>query len=114
MLPHVHSTMIFTLFQTEQFFFQQTEPFSVMFLPFPCSASLYRAEEKPELSSKSCRRIFGAESWGKEKPDVRSDPAIFQEFREALDIREPKTIIAYLATMRDFVTWLAELLGVCG
>ncbi|GHO77754.1 hypothetical protein KSD_55250 [Ktedonobacter sp. SOSP1-85] len=31
-------------------------------------------------------------------PDTRSDPAIFQEFREALGTRDPKTIAAYLAT----------------
>jgi site-specific recombinase XerD len=39
--------------------------------------------------------------------DVRTDPAVFQEFREALGTRDPKTIATYLATMRDFVTWLA-------
>lgn len=40
-------------------------------------------------------------------PDVRNDPAIFQEFREALGTRDPKTIATYLTTMRDFVAWLA-------
>ncbi len=40
-------------------------------------------------------------------PDTRTDPAIFQEFREALGTRDPKTIAAYLATLRDFVIWLA-------
>ena len=40
---------------------------------------------------------------------VSNDPAIFQEFRNALGTRDPKTVAAYLTTMRDFVTWLAEL-----
>lgn len=39
--------------------------------------------------------------------DVRNDPAAFQEFRDALGTRDPKTIAVYLATMRDFVAWLA-------
>ncbi len=39
--------------------------------------------------------------------DVRNDPAAFQEFRDALGTRSPKTIAIYLATMRDFVAWLA-------
>ncbi len=42
---------------------------------------------------------------------VSNDPAIFQEFRNALGTRDPKTVAAYLTTMRDFVTWLAELPG---
>jgi site-specific recombinase XerD len=42
---------------------------------------------------------------------VSNDPAIFQEFRNALGTRDPKTVAAYLNTMRDFVTWLAELPG---
>ncbi len=42
---------------------------------------------------------------------VSKDPAIFQEFREALGARDPKTIATYLTTMRDFVNWLAELPG---
>lgn len=40
-----------------------------------------------------------------------NDPAIFQEFREALGTRDPKTIATYLTTMRDFVTWLAAQPG---
>lgn len=43
--------------------------------------------------------------------DVHNDPAIFQEFRGALGARDPKTVAAYLATMRDFVTWLAAQPG---
>src|SRR6266566_3887092 len=39
--------------------------------------------------------------------DVRNDPAVFQEFREALGTRDPKTIATYLTTMRDFVAWLS-------
>src|SRR5215469_17564631 len=39
--------------------------------------------------------------------DVHNDPAVFQEFREALGTRDPKTIATYLTTMRDFVAWLA-------
>ena len=42
---------------------------------------------------------------------VRNEPAIFQEFRDALGARDPKTIAAYLATMHDFATWVAELPG---
>ncbi|MFL5624856.1 MAG: site-specific integrase [Ktedonobacteraceae bacterium] len=42
---------------------------------------------------------------------VSNDPAIFQEFRNALGTHDPKTVAAYLTTMRDFVTWLAALLG---
>jgi hypothetical protein len=40
---------------------------------------------------------------------VSNDPAIFQEFREALGTHDPKTIATYLATMRDFVAWLFVL-----
>lgn len=40
-----------------------------------------------------------------------NDPAIFQEFREALGTRDPKTIATYLTTMRDFVAWLAAQPG---
>ncbi len=40
-----------------------------------------------------------------------NDPTIFQEFRDTLGTRDPKTVAAYLATMRDFVTWLADLPG---
>lgn len=43
--------------------------------------------------------------------DVRNDLAVFQEFREALGTRDPKTIAAYLTTMYGFVAWLAELPG---
>ncbi|HEU5383325.1 MAG TPA: tyrosine-type recombinase/integrase [Ktedonobacteraceae bacterium] len=39
--------------------------------------------------------------------DAHNDPAVFQEFREALGTRDPKTIATYLTTMRDFVAWLA-------
>ena len=42
---------------------------------------------------------------------VSDDPLIFQEFREALGTRDPKTVAAYLTTMRDFVTWLAAQSG---
>src|SRR5712692_9101888 len=40
-----------------------------------------------------------------------NDPAIFQEFQQALGARDPKTVAAYLTTMRDFVTWLAKQPG---
>lgn len=43
--------------------------------------------------------------------DVRNDLTVFQEFREALGTRDPKTIATYLTTMRDFVAWLAEQPG---
>jgi hypothetical protein len=39
--------------------------------------------------------------------NIRNDLAVFQEFREALDTRDPKTIAAYLTTMHNFVAWLA-------
>jgi hypothetical protein len=39
--------------------------------------------------------------------DASNDLAVFQEFREALGTRDPKTIATYLTTMRDFVAWLA-------
>jgi site-specific recombinase XerD len=35
-----------------------------------------------------------------------NDPAVFQEFRDALGTRDPKTIATYLTTMRGFVAWL--------
>src|SRR5258707_2743451 len=38
-------------------------------------------------------------------------PAVFQEFRDALGTRDPKTIATYLTTMRDFVAWLATQPG---
>jgi site-specific recombinase XerD len=44
-------------------------------------------------------------------PDIRNYPVIFQEFRDALGARDPKTIATYLTTMRDFVTWLAAQPG---
>ena len=40
-----------------------------------------------------------------------NDPAVFQEFREALGTRDPKTIATYLTTMRGFVAWLAAQPG---
>lgn len=40
-----------------------------------------------------------------------NDPAIFQEFRETLGMRDPKTIATYLTTIRDFVAWLATQPG---
>src|SRR6266516_1085053 len=40
-----------------------------------------------------------------------NDPAVFQEFREALGTCDPKTIATYLTTMRDFVAWLAAQPG---
>ncbi|GHO62582.1 hypothetical protein KSC_014740 [Ktedonobacter sp. SOSP1-52] len=40
-----------------------------------------------------------------------NDPVIFQEFREALGTRDPKTIATYLSTMRDYVTWLTAQPG---
>ena len=40
-----------------------------------------------------------------------TDPAVFQEFRDALGTRDPKTIATYLTTMRDFVAWLAAQPG---
>lgn len=44
-------------------------------------------------------------------PDAYHDPVVFQEFREALGTRDPKTIATYLTTMRDFVAWLATRPG---
>jgi site-specific recombinase XerD len=40
-----------------------------------------------------------------------NDPAIFREFQQALGAYDPKTVAAYLTTMRDWVIWLAELPG---
>ena len=40
-----------------------------------------------------------------------NDPAVFQEFRDALGMRDPKTIATYLTTMRGFVAWLATQPG---
>jgi len=40
-------------------------------------------------------------------PEGPNNPAVFQEFREALGTRDPKTIATYVTTMRDFVAWLA-------
>jgi site-specific recombinase XerD len=40
-----------------------------------------------------------------------NDPALFQEFRDALGTRDPKTIATYLTTMRHFVAWLATQPG---
>ncbi|GHO58681.1 hypothetical protein [Ktedonobacter robiniae] len=37
--------------------------------------------------------------------------AIFEEFRDVLGTRDPKTVAIYLATMRDFVSWRAEQPG---
>lgn len=48
---------------------------------------------------------------GKETPDVSNDPVIFQEFRDVPGTRDSKTVAAYLATMRDIVTWLAAQPG---
>jgi site-specific recombinase XerD len=42
---------------------------------------------------------------------VSNDPALFQESRNALGTRDPKTAAAYLATLYDFVTWLAAQPG---
>ena len=36
-----------------------------------------------------------------------TDPVIFQKFQEALGTRDPKTVAAYLSTIRDFLAWLA-------
>ncbi|MBO0783967.1 MAG: site-specific integrase [Ktedonobacteraceae bacterium] len=44
-------------------------------------------------------------------PDTRTDPALFQEFRQVLGARDPKTVAAYLTTMRDFAAWLAAQPG---
>jgi len=56
-------------------------------------------------------RIFFALKVRRDGPQssifVRSFSAITKEFREALGTRDPKTIATYLATMRDFVAWLA-------
>ena len=43
--------------------------------------------------------------------DVHHDPATFQEFREALGTRDPKTIATSLTTMRGFVAWLTTQPG---
>ena len=40
-----------------------------------------------------------------------TDPTVFQEFRDALGTRDPKTIATYLTTLRDFVAWLAAQPG---
>lgn len=40
-----------------------------------------------------------------------NDPAVFQEFREALGTCNPKTITVYLTTMRGFLAWLATQPG---
>ena len=40
-----------------------------------------------------------------------NDPEVFQEFRDALGTRDPKTVTTYLTTMRDFVAWLAAQPG---
>jgi hypothetical protein len=40
-----------------------------------------------------------------------NDPTIFQEFREALGTRDPKTTATYSTTMRDFMAWLAAQPG---
>ncbi|GHO80950.1 hypothetical protein KSD_87210 [Ktedonobacter sp. SOSP1-85] len=42
---------------------------------------------------------------------MSNDLAIFEEFRDALGTRDPKTVATYLATMRDFVSWHAEQPG---
>jgi site-specific recombinase XerD len=47
----------------------------------------------------------------KETLDVNTDLIIFQEFRDALGTRDPKTVAAYLTTVRDFVAWLAAQPG---
>ena len=39
--------------------------------------------------------------------NIHNDLTVFQEFREALGTRDPKTVAAYLTTMLDFVAWLA-------
>lgn len=44
-------------------------------------------------------------------PMRSNDSVIFQEFRDALGTRDPKTVAAYLTTMRDFVAWLATQPG---
>src|SRR5947208_8030568 len=36
-----------------------------------------------------------------------NDPAVFQEFQDALGTRDPKTIATYLSTIRDFAAWLS-------
>src|SRR5260370_34575544 len=48
---------------------------------------------------------------GRRMPAGSNDPAVFQEFRDALGTRDPKTIATYLTTMRGFVAWLAEQPG---
>ncbi len=48
---------------------------------------------------------------GKRNAIGNNDPAIFQEFREALGTRDSKTIAAYVTTIRDFVIWLAAQQG---
>src|SRR5205809_1118993 len=42
---------------------------------------------------------------------ARNDPAVFQEFQDALGTRDPKTIATYLSTIRDFVAWLSTQPG---
>jgi hypothetical protein len=44
-------------------------------------------------------------------PDVRNDPPVFREFRDALGTRDPKTVATYLTTMRGFMAWMAAQPG---
>ena len=36
-----------------------------------------------------------------------SDPEIFRDFAQSLVSRDPKTVKAYLSTLRGFVRWLS-------
>ncbi len=40
-----------------------------------------------------------------------NDSPPLQEFAAALGVRDPKTVVAYLTTVRDFVAWLASQPG---
>ena len=51
--------------------------------------------------------LFGRKFEEKSGPMGSNDPVIFQEYRKAWGTCDPKTIAAYLATLRGFVAWLA-------
>src|SRR5260221_14735812 len=55
--------------------------------------------------------LFERKLGRREMTSGSTDPAVFQEFRDALGTRDPKTIATYLTTMRDFVAWLAAQPG---
>jgi hypothetical protein len=40
-------------------------------------------------------------------PTRSNDPSALQVFAASLGTRDPKTVVTYLTTVRDFVAWLA-------